>query len=111
MTKKRWIIEYKAIVMESLTTSTSTVDISKKYGLSPNTFYPWRGKFLEGGKAALAGSHGARTVRAVQKESATLKTLVGEITLPNDLLKKPWRRGKNVIVQACSSTGCLGTGL
>ena len=35
MTKKRWTVEDKAkIVMESLTTSTSTVDICKKYGLS-----------------------------------------------------------------------------
>ena len=89
MTKKRWTVEDKAkIVMESLTTSTSTVDICKKYGLPPNTFYPWREKFLDGGKAALAGGPSARIVRAAQKENATLKTLVGEITLANDLLKK-----------------------
>ena len=66
MTKKRWTVEDKAkIVMESLTTSASTVDICKKYGLSPNTFYPWREKFLDGGKAALAGSPSARTIKAV----------------------------------------------
>ena len=89
MTKKRWTVEDKAkIVVESLTTSASTVDICKKYGLSPNTFYPWREKFLEGGKAALAGSTSAQTIRAIQKENATLKTLVGEITLANDVLKK-----------------------
>ena len=35
------------IVMESLTTATPVVDICKKYGLSPNTFYPWREKFIE----------------------------------------------------------------
>ena len=40
MTKKRWTVEDKVIVMESLTMSTSTVDICKKYGLSPNMFYP-----------------------------------------------------------------------
>lgn len=41
MTKKRWTVGDKAkIVMKSLTTSTSTVDICKKYCLSPNTFYP-----------------------------------------------------------------------
>ena len=66
MTKKRWTVEDKAkIVIESLTTSTSTADICKKYDLSPNTFYPWREKFLEGGRTALAGIPGARTVRAV----------------------------------------------
>ena len=89
MSKKRWTVGDKTkIVMESLTTSASTADICKKYGLSPSTLYPWRKKFLEGGKAALAGSSGAQTIKAVQKENATLKTRVGEITLANDLLKK-----------------------
>ena len=46
-------VDRAKIVMESLATPTGTVDICKKYGLSPNTFYPWREKFLEGGKAAL----------------------------------------------------------
>ena len=89
MTKKRWTVEDKTkIVMESLITSASTVDICRKYGLSPNTFYPWRDKFLDGGKAALAGGSSTRIIRTIQKENATLKTLVGEITLANDLLKK-----------------------
>ena len=89
MTKKRWTAEDKAkIVIESLTTSAGTVDICKKYGLSPNTFYPWREKFLDGGKAALTGSPSSRTIRTIQKENTTLKTLVGEITLANDALKK-----------------------
>ena len=39
MTKKRWTVGDKAkIVMESLATSTSTVYLYKKYGLSSNTF-------------------------------------------------------------------------
>ena len=38
----------RVIVMESLTTATPVVDICKKYGLSPNTFYPWREKFILG---------------------------------------------------------------
>ena len=89
MTKKRWTVEDKTkIVMESLTTSASTVDICRKYGLSPNTFYPWRDKFPDGGKAVLAGSSSTRIIKTIQKENATLKTLVGEITLANDLLKK-----------------------
>ena len=90
MTKKRWTVEDKAkIVIESLTTTASTADICRKYGLSPNTFYPWREKFLEGGRAALAGGQSARATKALlQKENATLKTLVGEITLANNALKK-----------------------
>ena len=86
MTGKRWTVGDK-IVIESLTTSAGTVDICKKYGLSPDTLHPWLEKFLWGGKAALAGSPGARTVRAV-RENAALKTPVGKIALVNDLLKK-----------------------
>ena len=67
---------------------TSTADICRKYGLSPNTFYPWREKFLEGGRAALTGGLNARATKVLQRENATLKTLVGEITLANDALKK-----------------------
>ena len=89
MTKKRWTVEDKAkIVIESLTTAASTADICRKYGLSPNTFYPWREKFLEGGRAALTGGLNARATKVLQRENATLKTLVGEITLANDALKK-----------------------
>ena len=88
MTKKRWTVEDKAkIVTESLTTTASTADICRKYGPSPNTFYPWREKFLESGRAALAGGPSARATKALQKENATLKTPVGEITLANDALK------------------------
>lgn len=89
MTKKRWTVEDKVkIVMESLTTTASTADICRKYGLSLNTFYPWREKFLEGGKTALAGSPSARAAKTLRRENDTLKTLVGEITLANDVLKK-----------------------
>ena len=47
MTNKRWSAEEKyRIVMEALTTYAETVEICRKYGLSPNTFYPWRERFL-----------------------------------------------------------------
>ena len=89
MTNKRWTTEDKVrIIMESLTTSAGTAEICRKHGLSPNTFYPWREKFLDGGKTALARGQDAGTVKTLQKENATLKTLVGEITLANDVLKK-----------------------
>ena len=75
MTKKRWTVKDKTkIVMESLATSASTVDICRKCGLSPDTFYRRRDKFLDGGKAALAGGSSTRIIRAIQKENAALKT-------------------------------------
>ena len=69
MTKKRWAAKDKSrIVMESLTTATPVVDICKKYGLSPNTFYPWREKFIEAGKTALAGGNNGHTASPAEGE-------------------------------------------
>ena len=89
MTKKRWNAEEKyRIVMEALTTSTETAEICRKHGLSPNTFYPWREKFLEAGKAAMVGKSNTAATRALQKENDRLKTLLAESTLVVDALKK-----------------------
>ena len=70
------------------------VDICKKYGLSPNTFYPWREKFIEADKMALAGGNNGHAA-ALQKENDLLKLPLGEYTLANNALKKPWRQGKD----------------
>ena len=94
MTNKRWTNEDKVrIITESLTTSAGTAEICRKHGLSPNTFYPWREKFLEEDKTALARGQDAGTVKTLQKENATLKMLVGGIPLANDALKKRWGEG------------------
>ena len=94
MTNMRWSAEKYRIVMETLTTSAGTVEICRKYGLSPNTFYPWRERFLESAKAAMAGkSNTAATKAPLQKENDRLKTLLAESTLAVDALKKPWREG------------------
>ncbi len=70
MTKKRWTVKAKAkIVIESLTTTTSTANICRKYGLSPNPFYPWREEFLEGGRAALVWGPSARPQRRFKRRT------------------------------------------
>ena len=65
-----------------------TVEICRKYGLSPNTFYPWRERFLESVKAAMAGKSNTAATKALQKENDRLKTLLAESTLAVDALKK-----------------------
>ena len=89
MFRKQWTAEDKArIVTESLTTASNTADICKKYDLSPNTFYPWREKFLNGGREAMVGGAYTQTIKSMQEENDTLKAQVAEITLAQDLLKK-----------------------
>jgi len=86
---KKWTASEKArIVIESLTTSISIAEICRKYNLSPNTFYPWKDRFLESGKSAFSGSPGSNTCKNLQKENDSLKRLIGEITIANDILKK-----------------------
>ena len=82
------------MVMEALTTSAGTAEICRKYSLSPNTFYPWREKFLEASKDAMAGKSNTAATKALQKENGSLKLLLAESTLVVDALKKTleWRR-------------------
>lgn len=85
MTKKRWSTEEKyRIEIGAFTTTASTTDIHGKCGLLLNTLYPWREKFPEGCKDTLVEGPSARATKALQKENAMLKTLVGEITLASD---------------------------
>ncbi len=91
----RWTPQEKArIVIESLTTNIDTAEICRKYNLSPNTLYPWKEKFLEGGKAALAGSSNGDVFKSMMKENDSLKRIIGEITMANDALKKTLEGGK-----------------
>ena len=86
---KRWTASEKArIVMESLTTNISTAELCRKHNLSPNTFYPWKERFLESGKAAFSGSPDGTTCKQLQKENENLKRLIGELTIANDAFKK-----------------------
>ena len=86
---KKWTASEKSrIVMESLTTSISIAELCRKYNLSPNTFYPWKDRFLESGKSAFSGAPDSNICKNLQKENDSLKKLIGEITIANDILKK-----------------------
>lgn len=86
---KKWTASEKArIVLESLTTSIGQAELCRKYNLSPNTFYPWKDKFLECGKNAFSGAPNGNTCKQLQKENDSLKCLIGELTIANDAFKK-----------------------
>ena len=86
---KKWTASEKAgIVIESLTTNISTAELCRKYNLSPNTFYPWKDKVLECGKSAFSGALDSNTCKNIQKQNDSLKQLIGELTIANDILKK-----------------------
>ncbi len=88
MTKKWNASEKTRIVMESLTTSISVAELCRKHNVSPNTFHPWRERFLEAGKNAFAVAPDGNVCRQLQKENENLKRLIGELTIANDAFKK-----------------------
>jgi len=89
--QSRWQPEDKVrIVMESLNTSVSVAELCRKHGVLPNTFYAWKEKFLEAGKLGLSGApvRNGTAGKELGLENERLKTLIGELTIANDSLKK-----------------------
>ncbi len=87
--KSRWTPEDKIrIVLESLNTKISMSELCRKYNLTPNTFYQWRERFIEGGKAGLSGMLDDGVNRDLEQENERLKKLIGELTIANDSFKK-----------------------
>jgi len=87
--KSRWAPEDKIrIVLESLNTNVSTAELCRKYNLTPNTFYQWRERFIEAGKAGLSGKLEDGVNKELEKENERLKKLIGELAIANDSFKK-----------------------
>jgi len=62
--------------------------LCRKHNLSPNTFYPWKERFLKSGKNAFTGTPDGNVCKQLQKENDSLKHLIGELTIANDAFKK-----------------------
>lgn len=79
--------------MESLNTNISMVELCRKHNVTPNAFYDWKEKFIQAGKLSLAGSLNSNPSRELAEENERLKTLIGELTIANDALKKRLMEG------------------
>ncbi len=89
MVKSKFTPQEKSrIVLESLNTNIATAELCRKYNIHPQTFYSWKEKFVDGGKAALVSRTDDNISKALQKENETLKRIVGELTIVNDTFKK-----------------------
>ena len=74
-------------VLEGLS-GTPVEELCRRYTLSQSQYYRLRDRFLEGGKAGLAGN--GRNAEQVQHECriAELERVVGRLTVENQALKK-----------------------
>ena len=65
------------------------VELCHKYNIHPQTFYPWRRKFVNYNKTAILDNGKKNSTMVVmQKEIDSLKMIIGEITVANETFKK-----------------------
>ena len=68
-------------------------EVCREHQVSGPTVYAWRDRFLEGGSKALVGDTPTKREALLERENARLRDVVAELTLANDVLKKPRGNG------------------
>lgn len=79
--KKRFTEEQISAVLKEQEANGKTLEVCRRHGISPATFYKWKAKF--GGMEV----SDARRLRALEAENARLKKLLAETMLDNAMLK------------------------
>ncbi len=89
MPGRKWTMEEKAnIVLEIMTTSTSTAEICRKYNVRPTLVYSWKASFVQAGTRGLSGPYASDREKQLEQENKRLKEMVADLALANELLKK-----------------------
>ncbi len=95
MVKSKFTPQEKArIVLEFFNTNIGPAEICRKHHVHPTTFYQWKDRFVDGGKASLNTTANNTVYKNLKRENDALKRIVGEITMANDALKKTLEGGK-----------------
>ena len=81
MPRKRYSEEQIAAILKEGEAGISAVELSRKYGVSQNTFYKWKNKL--GGMEV----SDIRRLRHLEDENRRLKQIVADLTLDNQALK------------------------
>lgn len=92
-TRRRLGAEEKIrLVLEGLKGECSIADLCRREGIHPTMYYKWSKDFLEAGKRRLNGDtvREANTdeVSELRTENESLKQLVADLSLKNNVLKK-----------------------
>jgi transposase len=92
-TRRKFTAEEKIrIVLEGLKGEYSIADLCRKEGVHPTMYYKWSKDFLEAGKRRLNGDTireaNTEEVNDLRAENESLKQLVAELSLKNNVLKK-----------------------
>jgi len=84
----RWTPTRKAAVVLDLLRGGEAAELARSHGLSQAQLFVWRDRFLEGGQAALRTRRGQVALER-DRQVRELERKVGQLTLENELLKKP----------------------
>ena len=84
------------IVKEHLTTKTSISELSKKYGMTPTSFYDWQEQFFSAALSGFEKKRGPqvstvksdRRVEELESDVNRLREVIAEITSENVAFKK-----------------------
>ena len=77
-----------SIVLEGLKENVNISDLCRRHGITQTTFYKWRDKFLDGGRASLEGNGGTRSGDAEKARVAELERVIGKQAVEIQVLKK-----------------------
>ena len=88
LTQNRWTISRKTAIVLDLLRGGDAGELARRHGLSQAQLFAWRDRFLEGGQAALKARRGQRTAER-ERQVRELERKVGQLTVENELLKKP----------------------
>lgn len=89
MPGRKWTGEEKAnVVLEMLTTSTSTAEVCRRYNVRPTLVYSWRASFVQAGTRGLSGTDASDREKQLEQENKNLKEMVADLALANEVLKK-----------------------
>lgn len=81
MKKSRFTEEQRIGILQQATAGTQVRELCRKYGITEQTFYRWRGKY-DGLQVS-----DAKRLRALEDENRRLKKLVADLALDNAMLK------------------------
>ena len=93
MTVRRFSAEEKRTIVTAYLSGARMAEVCREHQVSGPTVYAWRDRFLEGGLKGLQGDTPTKREALLERENARLRDVVAELTLANDVLKKPRGNG------------------
>ena len=77
------------VVLKLLRREDSAAKLARRYGISEQTLFRYRDRFLESGKVGLSGDRDAEAqIKRLEKDIAERERVIGELTIANRILKK-----------------------